>query len=157
MSLSYSCHLGSKQYSINTLNILINRLKHNLRSYKSNEYNKNVNEVLIVSGNAPEAYQNFIETVDKEFKESLEEYNSKQKRKDRIINNYLEHVNNSRNEIAAELIIQIGDKDFWSDKNLEEKTKKSSLFKNHLDKLQKEVPNFKITSYNTTYLYKNNK
>ena len=146
MSLSYSCHLGSKSHSIHNLNVLMNRLKHNLRSYKSNEYNKNINEVLIGANNAPEAYQDFIETVNNEFKESLEIYNSKQKRKDRIINNYLEHINNSRNEIAAEMIIQVGDKDFWGDKNIEERTKMSPLFKNQLDRLQKEVPNFKIVS-----------
>lgn len=46
------------------------------------------------------------------FDEALKEYNAKQKRKDRIIKDYYEHISHSRQEKPFyELIIQIGNKD----------------------------------------------
>lgn len=46
------------------------------------------------------------------FGKALEEYNAKQKRADRKINNYLEHIKNSKQEKPFyEIVVQIGDKD----------------------------------------------
>lgn len=46
------------------------------------------------------------------FGKAIEEYNAKQKRADRKINNYLEHIKNSKQEKPFyEIVVQIGDKD----------------------------------------------
>ena len=46
--------------------------------------------------------------------------------------------------IAVECIIQVGGYDFWEDKNLDERKKMTPIFRNQIEKLQKELPNFKI-------------
>ena len=54
-----------------------------------------------------------------EFEEARMEYNNKQTKKDRIINNYFQKVSGSQNDIACEIIIELGDMDFWQDKDNE--------------------------------------
>ena len=49
----------------------------------------------------------------KEFDEALEEYNKKQTRQDRKIEDYFEHVAGKEQDMAVEIIIQIGDREFW--------------------------------------------
>ena len=52
-----------------------------------------------------------------EFEEARIEYNNKQTRNDRKIENYFEKVCLSQNDIACEIIIELGDMDFWNDKD----------------------------------------
>ena len=51
----------------------------------------------------------------KEFDEALEEYNKKQTRPDRRIEDYFEHVAGKEQDMAVEIIIQIGDREFWKE------------------------------------------
>ena len=53
----------------------------------------------------------------KEFEESKIDYNNKQTREDRKIKDYFKKVCESQNDIACEIIIELGDMDFWDDKN----------------------------------------
>ena len=50
-----------------------------------------------------------------EFEQARIEYNNKQTREDRKIENYLKKVCESQNDIACEIIIELGDMDFWND------------------------------------------
>ena len=53
-----------------------------------------------------------------EFENARLEYNEKQTRNDRKIENYFDHISNvSNRDLACELIIELGDMDFWNDKD----------------------------------------
>lgn len=52
-----------------------------------------------------------------EFEQDRIEFNNKQTRKDRKIDDYFQKVCDSQNDIACEIIIELGDMDFWNDKN----------------------------------------
>ena len=59
-----------------------------------------------------------------EFQDSVDEYNSKQIRDDRKIKDYFTHVsNNSKNDLACEIIIELGNKKYWDTKDLKFKKK----------------------------------
>lgn len=45
--------------------------------------------------------------------ETLEEYNKRQARSDRKIEDYFEHVAGKEQDMAVEIIIQICDREFW--------------------------------------------
>ena len=51
-----------------------------------------------------------------EFEEARLEYNNNQTREDRKIEDYFKKVCNSQNDIACEIIIELGDMNFWNDK-----------------------------------------
>ena len=50
-----------------------------------------------------------------EFEQSRIEFNNRQTRNDREIDNYFQKVCDSQNDIACEIIIELGDMDFWQD------------------------------------------
>ena len=92
-------------------------------------------------------YNDVKELYEKEFKESVDEYNSKQKRDDRKITDYFKKISeNSKNDIACEIIIELGDKKYWDTKDDEFKHKMTNVFKEQLNDLQELVPDFKIAS-----------
>ncbi|WP_289686749.1 MULTISPECIES: plasmid recombination protein [Bacteria] len=144
MTISYSFHISSKSHAVNNIGKVGQVSKHNLREYKSANYDKNLIDVLVGS------HDNLLNDIKKvyhqEFNEALEQYNQKQKRADRKINNYLTHVSNSRSDVAVEIIIQIGDKDFWKDIPLSDKKAMSYIFKDQLKALEQYCSNFKIAS-----------
>lgn len=92
-------------------------LKHNNRELSEKEYlefaHKHIQRentkynIEIVKGNIEEAYE-------KIFGEALKEYNDKQKRSDRKINNYLKHIRKSKAlDVQREFILAVGSiKDF---------------------------------------------
>lgn len=118
-------------------------LKHNLREYKSASYD--VNSIEILAGSHESVLDDFERIYHEEFDEALQKYNEG-KRSDRQIHNYLEHVSESRADVGAEIIIQVGDQDFWDDKTMEQKKKMSYIFKDQLRSLEKLCPEFKIAS-----------
>ena len=87
--------------------------KHNLR-----DYDKNKELIRVIYGT-----DNIITDVKdlylKEFEEARLEYNSKQTREDRKIKDYFKKVCEPQNDIACEIIIELGDMDFWNDKDQE--------------------------------------
>lgn len=142
MALSYSFHIGSKKHAITSLKKLESVSKHNLRKFQSKIFDGSKNELLIGSNDLVKDTKKFYNDF---FKNALDEYNSKQKRSDRKIKNYFNHVcDDVQKHIAVECIIQVGGYDFWENKNLDERKKMTPIFKNQIEKLQKELPNFKI-------------
>lgn len=143
MAFSYSFHLSSKSHAVTSVGKVQQCSKHNLRSYKSASYD--VNSIEILRGNGVNILEDFKRIYSEEFDEALKEYNQG-KRADRRIENYLEHISESRADVGAEIIIQVGDQDFWNDKNMEQKRKTGTIFAAQLSELEKLCPNFKIAS-----------
>ena len=144
MSFSYSFHLSAKGHSLTTTNKVNQVSKHNLRQYKSEAYNNDHIEVLkgsnkSISADLREAYKRI-------FDDALKDYNQKQKIASRRIDDYLEHVSESRSDVAAEIIIQIGDSDFWKDKSIEERKSMTKIFEAQLNSLEKTMPDFEVIS-----------
>ena len=64
-----------------------------------------------------------------------------------MINNYFENVsNNEKKDLACEIIIELGDKEYWNTKDETFKKKMSVVYKKQVDDLELLVPNFKIAS-----------
>ena len=82
----------------------------------------------------------------KEFEEYKIEYNNKQTREDRRIKDYFKKVCESQNDIACEIIIELGDMDFWNDKDQEYRLKMIDVFNEQIKDLTKIVPTFKIAN-----------
>lgn len=143
MSISYSLHLSSKGHALTSTNKIAAVSKHNLRDYKSSNYDRDFIEVLSGSDSILEDVKNIYH---EEFDQALKKYNSKQKRADRKIDDYLKHVSDSRSDVGAEIIMQVGDMDFWEEKSLEQKKKMSYIFRDQLRYLQNQLPEFKIAS-----------
>jgi len=130
--LSYSFHLGSDK---NKSKLARKVVKGNLSGTTSLSNNaiqnaKDLSDVnkhnLGIMNNQRELIRTIYGTNDimndvkqvylDEFEESRLEYNNNQTREDRKIEDYFKKVCNSQNDIACEIIIQLGDMDFWNDK-----------------------------------------
>ena len=82
-----------------------------------------------------------------EFEEAKIEYNNQQIRDDRKIKDYFTHIsNNSKKDLACEIIIELGDMEFWNTKDMNYKKKMTNVFKEQVNDLENVVPNFKIAS-----------
>lgn len=146
MAFSYSFHISSKSHAVSTVGKVSQCSRHNLREYVSQEYDKSQIEVLAGSDGKENTILDDIKKIyHEEFDECLKNYNQG-KRADRQIEDYLSHVSNSRGDVAVEIIIQVGDKNFWSDKTQNEKMQMSYIFKDQLRALEKLCPDFKIAS-----------
>ncbi|MCM1225744.1 MAG: mobilization protein, partial [Lachnospiraceae bacterium] len=93
MAFSYSFHLSSRGHAVGTIGKVGQISKHNLRAYKSEDYDKNM--ISVIKGSNVSVLDSVKVIYEKEFSAALEEYNSK-KRADRQIHDYLEHVSQSR-------------------------------------------------------------
>lgn len=81
------------------------------------------------------------------FEESRINYNNKQTRDDRKINNYFSKIaNDNKHDLAVEIIIELGDMHYWKDKSKEEKYKMINVFKNQIVDLERIVPSFKVAN-----------
>lgn len=77
----------------------------------------------------------------------MQKYNDLQKREDRKINDYLHHVSDSKNnDVAVEVIIQLGDAEYWKDKDMDFKKSMKLYFEDQLERLKREMPDFKIAN-----------
>mgnify|MGYP000354612326 CR=1 FL=1 len=114
--LSYSAHLSQKNSAINSKAKLSGVAKHNLRKYRSNDYDK---ENIVILWGTDKLVQDIKKVYREQFSEAVEEYNKKQTREERKIHDYFEKTAKSNKDMAVEMIFQIGDKEFW-DKNEEE-------------------------------------
>lgn len=81
----------------------------------------------------------------KEFDEALEEYNKKQTRPDRRIEDYFEHVAGKEQDMAVEIIIQIGDREFWKQYD-DMKSYMKLSYQIMLDELRKRLPQFVVAN-----------
>lgn len=147
MALSYSFHLSNKSHAVSNTSKLNGVCKHNERRYKSNRSYDKENIKVMYSRTNENLYKDVQQVYHDEFDEALKEFNQKQNRDDRRIKDYLKHVSDSKsNDVAAEIIIQIGDQDFWKDRSMEFKKSMIPCFQEQLDRLRKLCPDFKIAS-----------
>lgn len=147
MALSYSFHLSNKSHAVSNTSKLNGVCKHNERRYNhSRSYDKE-NIKVMYSRTNENLYKDVQQVYHDEFDEALKEFNQKQSRDDRKIKDYLKHVSDSKsNDVAAEIIIQIGDQSFWKDRSMEFKKSMIPCFQEQLDRLRKLCPDFKIAN-----------
>ena len=85
-----------------------------------------------------------------EFEEARLEYNKEQENKgrnDRKITDYFKKISdNSKNDLACEIIIELGDKKYWDTKDDKFKHKMSNVYKEQVKDLETLIPNFKVAS-----------
>lgn len=152
--LSHSLHVSSGEHTISNSKQLRKVANHNSRKFsKSNntrlDLNKsNHNHTIVGSDNIVSDVKSLYEMT---FNDSIAEYNSKQKRNDRKIDNYFNHIDNSKqSNLAEEIIVQFGGAENfegadWDEyKNLKEVF--TAMFESYTNKLSQELPNFKIAN-----------
>lgn len=140
--LSYSAHLSRKNSAINSKAKLTGVAKHNLRKYRSLEYDK---ENIVILWGTDKLVQDVKKVYKEQFDDAVREYNKKQTRDDRKIDDYFEKTAKSNKDMAVELIFQIGDKEFW-DKNPDKRRRMDVAFKEMLNILQEEAPNLVVAN-----------
>ena len=163
MELSYSFHLGNdsnktikaRQEAKNTPsgttsknNNAIQNVKqlgkvnhHNLRQYNNNqEFIKTIKGSNDIVKDVKDLYLDL-------FDEARIEYNNKQTRDDRKIDNYFNKIaNDTKHDLACEIVIELGDMVYWDDKSLEYKYQMTQVFEQQLEDLKEIVPDFYVAN-----------
>ena len=119
--------------------------KHNLRDYD------NQRELIRMIYGTNDIVNDVKQVYLDEFEEARLEYNNKQTREDRKIKDYFKKVCDSQNDIACEIIIELGDMDFWQDKDDEYRFKMTDVYNEQIQDLSKILPTFKIASATIHY------
>ena len=119
--------------------------KHNLRDYD------NQRELIRTIYGTNDIVNDVKQVYLDEFEEARLEYNNKQTREDRKIKDYFKKVCDSQNDIACEIIIELGDMDFWQDKDDEYRFKMTDVYNEQIQDLSKILPTFKIASATIHY------
>ena len=116
-------------------------VNHNTRAFTAKNVDKNR------SANSVEFCQEDIKQVyHKLFDEARERYNAKQKRKDRMIDNYYEKIRRGKQEkLFHEVIFQIGNKDDMNAKN-EDGLLAKRILTEFMDEFQARNPNLYVFS-----------
>ena len=161
--LSYSFHLGSdKNKKVNVRN----KAKENASGTTSLSNNaiQNIKQLGKVNHHNLRKYDNQLELINtikgtndiindvkdlylELFEEAKLEYNNKQKRDDRKIENYFDKISNdTKHDLACEIIIELGDMKYWENKSKKDKLKMVDVFKEQIIDLEKVVPNFKVAN-----------
>ena len=165
--LAYSFHLGSDKNkskvakktakgnvsgttslsnnAIQNANDLSRVNKHNLRDYD------NQRELITTIYGTDNIVNDIKQLYLDEFEEARNEYNNKQIRNDRKIDDYYKKVCESQNDIACEIIIELGDMDFWQDKDNEYRYKMTDVYNEQIQDLTKILPTFKIANSTIHY------
>ena len=163
IGLSYSFHLGNdknktkkarqsaKTNSSNTPSFSNNAIQnikqlgkvnhHNLRKYDNNgELIKTIKGTNDIVNDVKKIYK-------QEFEESRIEYNNKQTREGRKIRDYFYKISDdTKHDLACEIIIELGDMHFWKDKSQEEKYKMIEVFTEQVEDLETIVPEFIVAN-----------
>lgn len=138
--ITVSFVIGSNKHAIQNKEKLKKINNHNHRNFKKS-YNEDLdltrskdNIILIGSKDIAKDIEKLYKA---EFDEAVYNYNSKQKRADRKIINYLDKVSeDSKKNVAVEMILQMGDKEDWQNASLEDKKKMAEVFKKGLEVLE---------------------
>ncbi len=160
--LAYSFHLGSdrnksklakkvaKENVSGTTSLANNAIqnakdlsdvnKHNLRDYD------NQRELIRTIYGTDDIVNDVKQVYLDEFEQAILEYNNNQTREDRKIEDYFKKVCDSQNDIACEIIIELGDMDFWNDKDERYRFKMVDVYNEQIKDLIKIVPDFKIAN-----------
>lgn len=164
--LAYSFHLGSDKNkskvakrtakgnvsgttslsnnAIQNANDLSKANKHNLRDYDNNR------ELITTIYGTNDIVEDVKQVYLEEFEQARIEYNAKT-RADRQITDYFQKVCSSQNDIACEIIIELGDMDFWQDKNNEYRYKMTDVYNEQIQDLNKILPSFKVANATIHY------
>ena len=159
--LAYSFHLGSDKNkskvakktakgnvsgttslsnnAIQNANDLSRVNKHNLRDYD------NQREFITTIYGTNDIVEDVKQVYLEEFEQARIEYNAKT-RSDRQIKDYFQKVCNSQNDIASEIIIELGDMDFGQDKDDEYRFKMTDVYNEQIQDLVKILPTFKVAN-----------
>ena len=117
MEMSISLKLEAKQTSI----------RHNNRTLSEEEYQEPAHSHIIrerTKDNIVIRQEPIAEAYKRLFDEQVAEYNSRQKRNDRKIDNYYKHVQKSKTlNLQKEMIIAVGSKDDWDALSYDDKKK----------------------------------
>ena len=158
VSLSYSFHIGNdknktkkaKQKNVPTNynnNAIQNAMQlskvnhHNLRQYDNNP------ERIKTLYGSNDIVSDVKELYKQEFEEARIEYNSKQTRDDRKIDDYYSKISNdTKHDLAVEIIIELGDMDYWFDKDDKEMYKMINVYQEQVLYLKEIVPDFKVAN-----------
>ena len=169
--LAYSLHLGSDK---NKKNISRKNGKNNLSGTTSlpNNAIQNVRQLSKVDKHNYRKYDNDQDLIEivrgsssllddvkelylSEFEEARLEYNSKQSRPSRMIDNYFDNVsNNEKKDLACEIILELVDKEYWDTKDeafkkrMSEVYKKSSELKQNSKDIKDKIDKLKISKLN---------
>ena len=160
--LAYSFHLGSDKNksklakkvakenvsgttslannAIQNANALSKVNKHNLRDYD------NEKDLIRIIRGTNDIVNDVKDLYLEEFEDARIEYNNRQTRNDRKIDKYSTKICESQNDIACEIIIELGDMDFWNDKYERYKFKMVDVYNEQVIELIKIVPDFKIAN-----------
>lgn len=141
-SVSYSAHISNGKSAITSKSKLQGVAKHNLRKYKSEGYSS---ENIILLEGTENLYQDVRNIYQQEFDEAVREYNEKQKRPERRIDDYFEHVAKLDQDMAVEIILQCGDKNFWEEHE-DSKERMYNVYRYVLSRLQEYLPDFKVAN-----------
>ena len=115
--------------------------KHNLR-----DYDKNRDDIFVIYG-SNNLFNDVRDLYLQEFEQAKLEYNEKQTREDRKIKDYFNKISqDSQRDLACEIIIELGDMDFWKDKDMRYKKKMSDVYNEQVKDLMKVVPEFKVAN-----------
>lgn len=140
--ISVSMHIGSGKNAINNLEKIKRCDLHNNRKYKNNrneEIDLSLSKYNITIAGTKNITTDIKEFYKKEFAEATYNYNKKQPDERRKIVDYLEKMDkDSKSNIATEFIFQIGDKEDWENKNLEDKKKTVEIFKKAIPILEEK-------------------
>ena len=114
--------------------------KHNLRNYD------NQRELIRTIYGTNDIVNDVKQVYLEEFEQARLEYNNRQTREDRKIEDYFKKVCESQNDIACEIIIELGDMDFWNNKDARYRFKMVDVYNEQVKDLIKIVPDFKIAN-----------
>ena len=141
-NVSYSAHISNGKSAITSKKALAGVAKHNLRKYKSADYSSD--NIRLIYGTT-DLFQDVKRVYHREFDDVVKEYNSRQKREDRKIKDYFEHVAGKEQDMAVEIIIQIGDREFWKQFD-DMKSYMKLSYQIILDELRKRLPQFVVAN-----------
>lgn len=139
---SYTAHVSNKKSAITSKAKLKSVANHNLRKYRSSDYNRD--NILLLYGTT-NLYKDVQDVYHREFDEALRIYNEKQKRSDRKIDDYFDHVSELDQDMAVEIIFQCGDKEFW-EAHGDREERMYYVYNYILKNLQMFVPGFKVAN-----------
>ncbi len=140
--ISFTAHVSNKKSAITSKSKLAGVAKHNLRKYKSEEYS--ADNIFLIYG-TDNLVQDVKAVYHQEFDEALKVYNENQTRADRKIEDYFEHVANKEQDMAVEIIIQIGDRAYWQE-HWENKVFMRRIYRMILEELQYQLPQFVVAN-----------
>ena len=123
-------------------------LRHNNRELTEKEFNEPAHKHIkrdLSQNNIVIKQESLDEVYEREFGEALKKYNAKQKRKDRIITDYKNHVYHSKSlDLQREFIVGLGKKSDWDNLSPEMKQQAGEKIAEYIQEFEVRHPQLKI-------------